>query len=123
MPELFSSDSRQELFQTTKGVAVQCDVTDRIYIRFNDIQADFRIHEFLHFRRTVNSVDIRSKLFNLSDECDFQYIESPRQSFNRHFDLCEFIQLRELINGAHFSIQLNSVIREALYSNSLPASE
>lgn len=111
------SMSNQELFQTGKGVAVQCDITERIYVRFGEIQADFRIHEFLNFRRSINNIDIRSKLFNLSDECDFQYIESPRQTFAQNFTLCEVIQLRELINGAHFALELNSVIREALYSN------
>ncbi len=122
MPDLRFSDSSQELFQTPKGAAFQCDVTDRIYVRFGDMQADFRIHEFLNFRRAVNSIDIKSKLFNLSDECDFQYLEAPRQTFTRHFSLCELIQIRELVNGAHFALELNSIIREALYSNSPAAS-
>jgi hypothetical protein len=122
MPDLIFSDSSQELFQTAKGVASQCDITDRIHIRFGDVQADFRIHEFLNFRRAINSIDIKSKLFNLSDDCDFQYLESPRQTFTRHFSLCELIQIRELVNGAHFALELNSIIREALYSNFSPAS-
>lgn len=117
MPDSMLSASSQELFQTGKGVAVQCDITERIYVRFGEIQADFRIHEFVNFRRSINNIDIRSKLFNLSDECDFQYIESPRLTFAQNFSLCEFVQLRELINGAHFSLELNSVIKEALYSN------
>lgn len=108
------SQSAQELFSTKKGEIHQCDLTNRIYVRFEELSTSFRILEFLNFRRSINHIDIRSKIFDLSDECDFEYIEGPRKSFNKQFTLCEVIQLRELINGAHFTIELNSMLHDAL---------
>ncbi len=106
-----------ELFTTDFGLAYQCDHTSKIIFEFKNVIASFKIQDFLNFRRLVNSIDIRSKLFDLSDESDFQFIEAPRLNLYEKLTLCELIQLRDLINGAHFSIELNSLIHTTLYQN------
>lgn len=82
------------------------------------MEASFRIQDFLNFRRLVNKIDIRSKLFDLSDDSDYQFIEAPQLNIYKKLSLCELIQLRELVNGTHFSIELNSLLHEILYQES-----
>ncbi len=107
-----------ELFSTSKGYSFQCDVTSRIVIHFGEIQASFRIQDFLNFRRFVNKIDIRSRIFDLSDESDYEFVEAPQLNIYAKLTLCELIQLRDLINGTHFAIELNSLLHELIYQES-----
>lgn len=114
-------NAKTELFSTEYGQACQCDFTSKINITFKDIIASFKIQDFLSFRRLINNIDIRSKLMDLSDESDHQFIEAPKLNLYKKLTLCELIQLRDLINGAHFSIELNSFLNKALYQNQVLA--
>ena len=107
-----------ELFSTTKGFSFQCDTTSRIILHFGEIEASFRIHDFLNFRRFVNKIDIQSKIFDLSDESDYEFVEAPQSNIYQKLTLCELIQLRELVNGTHFAIELNSLLHKLLYTES-----
>ncbi|GAB2788813.1 hypothetical protein GCM10027275_37170 [Rhabdobacter roseus] len=107
----------EELFSTSKGSSYQCDRSNRVILCFGDLVTAFRIHEFVNFRRRINSIDIQSKLFDLSDECDYEVIEAPQQALPQRMALCEVIQLRELVNGTHFALELNSLLHEVLYSS------
>lgn len=103
-----------ELYKTTKGATFQCDVTDRICLQFGDISASFKVRDFFIFRRTVKTVNIHEMIFNLSDDYDFEWIESPKGGIAQKLTLCEIIQLRELLDGTKFSLELNSVLHETL---------
>lgn len=111
-------NTSNELFSTSKGFSFQCDKSSRIVLQFGSINASFRILDFLHFRRFVNQIDIQSKLFDLSDESDYEFVESPQLNIYQKLTLCELIQLRELVNGTHFAIELNSLLHEILYQES-----
>lgn len=109
-------NTQNELFSTAKGYSVQCDLTSRIILHFGEIQAPFKIQDFLNFRRFINSIDIHSKIFDLSDESDYELVEAPRLNLAHKMTLCEVIQLRELVNGTHFAIELNSMLHEVLFT-------
>ena len=104
-----------ELHSTATGYSLQCDKTCRIILHFGTIEASFRIQDLLTFGRFLNGIDIRSKIFDLSDSSDYEYIESPQQNISQKLMLCEFIQLRDLVNGTHFAIELNSMLHTILY--------
>lgn len=104
-----------ELFRTSKGFAYQCDVTNRIIIKFDDYELSLRIQQFQCLRRSLNNINIKDKLFDLSDESDYLTVEAPSRSFQ--LTLCETIQLRELVNGTYFALQLNSMLHQLLESN------
>jgi hypothetical protein len=107
-----------ELFSTSKGFSFQCDNSARIVMNFGDMEASFRIQDFLNFRRFINKIDIQSRLFDLSDESDYEFVEAPQLNIYQKLTLCELIQLRELVNGTHFAIELNSLLHELLYQES-----
>lgn len=111
-----SVNTQNELFSTAKGYSVQCDLTSRIVLHFGEIKAPFKILDFLNFRRFINSIDIHSKIFDLSDESDYEFVEAPQLNIGHKMTLCEVIQLRELVNGTHFAIELNSMLHQVLYS-------
>ncbi len=104
----------EELFQTSKGISYQCDVTNRIILKFDNFELNLRIQQFQCLRRSLNQIDIRGRLFDLSDDSDHFFVEAPMVSFREKLTLCEIIQLRELVNGTYFALELNSMLHKLL---------
>lgn len=103
-----------ELYRNEKGITYQCDLTNRIIVKFIDIEVQFRVQDFASFRRKVNSIDIMAMLFDLSDNSDFKVLESPTNQLSHRFTLCEVIQLRDLLNGTKFALDLRSLLNATL---------
>lgn len=103
-----------ELYRNDKGVTYQCDLTNRIIIRFINFNVDFKVYDFTAFRRKVNEVDIRAMLFDLSDAGDCRVLESPANQLSHRLTLCEIIQLRDLLNGTKFVLELRSMLHATL---------
>jgi hypothetical protein len=103
-----------ELFRTSKGRSWQCDLTNRVYVQFNETETSFRIPDFFSFCKKVNSVNIHEMIYNLNDEFDYGHIEAPQNGLAMELTLCEIIQLRELLEGTRFTLKLNSLLHEVL---------
>ncbi len=105
---------KENLFETNKGYSYQCNTTNSIVIHFGETIAKYKIKDFLVFQRKVNSLNILDMLYDLSDNCDSQLIETTKRNFSRNLTICEIIQLRELLNGTKFTLVLNSMLNEIL---------
>ena len=107
---LVSDLTTKILFETEKGYSYQCDLTNSIIINFVDTVSSYKIHDFLIFQRKVNNVDILNMLYDLSDKSDAQLIETTKRNFSRNLTICEIVQLRELLNGTKFTLNLHSML-------------
>lgn len=103
-----------ELYETPKGKSWQCDLTDKIYVNFKETVFVFKAQDFLSFRRKVQAVNIHEMIFNLSDKYDFEIIDLPQNQLLLKLTLCDIIQLRELLDGTRFAIEMYSMLHEAL---------
>lgn len=103
-----------ELYRTKKGTTHQCDLTNTIIVKFKDVEWSFPIRDFLLFRNQVNAIDINSLLFNLSDECDSVYLPHIKNNLAVTLTLCDLIQLRDLLDGTKFSLELVAMVHEVL---------
>jgi len=110
----FSDLTSKILFETEKGYSYQCDLTNSIIINFVDTVSSYKIQDFLIFQRKVNSVDILNMLYDLSDHSDAQLIETTKRNFSRNLTICEIVQLRELLNGTKFTLNLHSMLCSVL---------
>ena len=106
--------SQIELYRTNKGQAYQCNLTNRIFLEFGGLTTAFKVHNFINFKRLIDEINIIDKLYDLSDEADFDIIKAPNsnQTFTLH--LCDLIHLRELLSGAKFALYVNSFLNEVL---------
>ena len=106
--------SKVELYRTNKGQAYQCNLTNRIFLEFGGMTTAFKVHNFINFKRLIDQINIIDKLYDLSDEADFDMIKAPNtnQTFTLH--LCDLIHLRELLSGARFALYVNSFLNEVL---------
>jgi hypothetical protein len=66
------------------------------------------------FRRKLRDIDIHKMLFDLSDDFDFVNLEHIKSQLILKLTLCDLIQLRDLLDGAKFSLELISTIHEIL---------
>lgn len=103
-----------ELYTTSKGTTYQCDISNSIEINFKEYVWSFSISDFLLFRKTINAVDLKRFIFNLSDECDFVSLHHVKLSSVITLTLCDLVQLRDLVDGTKFSLELVSMIHEVL---------
>lgn len=103
-----------ELYTTSKGSTWQCDLTNKIYLNFKGGILGFKIQDFLSFRRKVQAVDIHEMIFNISDKYDFEIIDFPQNQLSLKLTLCDIVQLRELLDGARFAIEVYSMLHEVL---------
>ncbi|GAB3325159.1 hypothetical protein GCM10027299_22950 [Larkinella ripae] len=106
-----------ELFANSKGVSYQCDTTNRIVIQFGEARVSLRISDFLTFKKRVDSVDIHTMIFNTDDAYDVEVIDAPRTDHLFVLSLCDLIALRDLLAGTRFSLDLNTLLNERLYSS------
>lgn len=109
--------TRSILFETEKGFSYQCDITNCIVLDFGGTVSKYKVQDFLIFQRKVNSVNILDMLYDLSDQSDAQLIETTKKNFSRMLNICEIVQLRELLNGTKFSLSLNSMLCDVLVVN------
>jgi hypothetical protein len=105
-------DSYQEVFKTDKGVVYQCDATYRLILEFWDTRTQFSARDFSHFRRMVDTVDVRQMALSTAAEHDIEILTLPRSERCYVLTLCEIVHLRELLDGAKLMLELNSMLRE-----------
>ena len=108
-----------ELYRTAKGTSWQCDLTNRIHLQFGETHIAFKMRDFSVFQRKVLAINIHERLYDLSDEGDFEIIEAPQHGLSLQVTLCDLIQLRELLDGTKFALKLNSLLHEVLGEVSL----
>ncbi|TAE40838.1 MAG: hypothetical protein EAZ70_02885 [Runella slithyformis] len=106
----------EELYRNAKGCTYQCDLTNRVVLQFGAYVSAFKFHDFRSFCQKVNSVNIHEMIFNLSDEYDFQAVQTPSCQQTYRLSLCELVQLRDLLNGTKFTLELNSLLHERIYN-------
>lgn len=112
------NDSLHELYRTSKGVTYQCDLTNRIVLNFADQVMAFRMADFVLFRRKAERVNLHEMIFNLDDEYDYEVLEAPKSNQKLVLTLCDLVQLRDLLAGTQFTLNLNSMLHEVLYTYS-----
>ncbi|WP_428657825.1 hypothetical protein [Runella sp.] len=105
-----------ELYTNSKGATYQCDRSSRITVEFGGYKMAFKINEFLNFKQKVDSVDLHAMIFDLSDESDFEIIEAPQANLSLKLTLCDLVNLRDLLAGAKFMLELNSLLYERIYN-------
>jgi len=107
--------STNELFRTTKGVIYQNDQQNTFSLEFLNRKAEFRVHEFLHFKKTIDQINLEDLLLG---ECfpDLQIIHHKHSDHLFVFTLCDLVALKELLAGAKVMLALNSIICSRLSS-------
>jgi hypothetical protein len=107
-----------EVFKSEHGAVYQCNKKNCYWLEFKGERSSFKVTDFLRFKEEVDGIDIDSLLTNPSRSADFTILMPYR--CNRCFLLTalDILNLRALLEGARFMIELNSLLSVCLKARS-----
>lgn len=106
-----ASCSKKTVFANENGSVLQCDVQNCYFLEFKGQLSSFKVGDFLAFKRKIDSFNIEHKLIDTSPGADVELIMPFRCGVFFILQITDILQLRELLEGAKFMIDLNSVLK------------
>ena len=104
----------EEVYKTAYGAVYQCSRQNCYWLEFGGTTTAFKVSDFLNFKKKVDAVDISAMIIDSSRTADFTVIMPFRTPRCFVLDINDVLNLRELLAGAKFMIELNSVVNECL---------
>jgi len=74
----------------------------------------FRVSDFFNFKKRIDAIDISAMIIDSSRTADFTIVMPFRTPRCFVLDVNDVLNLRELLDGAKFMIELNSVVSACL---------
>lgn len=109
----------EEIYKTEYGAVYQCSRKNCYWLDFQGKTTAFNVRDFLFFKKRLDQIDVEKMLHNSSRTFDFEIIMPFRTERIFILTVSEILQLRAILNGAKFMIELNSEIRRCLQSSPL----
>ncbi|WDF66759.1 hypothetical protein PQ465_10635 [Sphingobacterium oryzagri] len=113
--------SVEEVYKTDKGAVYQCSRKNCYWLEFQDSTTAFRISDFFSFKKTIESINVAQMLADASRKSDFELIMPFRTDRCFMLSVQDVLELRELLKGAKFMIELNSEVKKILRKDNILA--
>ncbi|MVZ62040.1 hypothetical protein [Sphingobacterium humi] len=104
----------EEVFQTDYASVFQCSRRNCYWLEFQGNTTSFTVRDFLAFKKKIDDVDVERMLVNAARTFDYEIIMPFRTERCFILSVEEVLQLREVLAGAKFMIELNSEIKKCL---------
>lgn len=111
----------EEVFKTSNGAVYQCSRKNCYWLEFQGNTTAFKVSDFFAFKRRIDQVDIESMLCNSSRTFDFEIIMPFRTERCFILTVEDVLDLREILSGSKFMLELNGQIKSILRQNSVLA--
>ncbi|WP_207531882.1 DUF6686 family protein [Desertivirga arenae] len=105
-----------EIFKTQQGAVYQCNSKNAFCLEFGNSRSFFKISDFLNFTKKINNIDVAEMAKNTSRHADIAIVMPHYTERCFVLTITDIIALREILNGAKFMLQLNSILRECMTS-------
>jgi len=103
-----------EVYKTQHGGVYQCNTKNAFCLEFGNSRSFFKISDFLNFIKKINGIDIAEMAKNTSRHADIAIVMPHYTERCFVLTITDVINLREIVNGAKFMLQLNSILRECM---------
>ncbi|MGK6351183.1 hypothetical protein [Parapedobacter sp. DT-150] len=107
----------EEVYKTEQGAVYQCSRQNCYWLEFAGDTTAFKLRDFFSFKKKIDTIDVSAMIIDPSRTADFTIVMPFRSPRCFVLDINAVLNLRELLNGAKFMIELNSVVRECLNTN------
>lgn len=113
--------SVEEVYKTAHGAVYQCSRKNCYWLEFQGSTTAFKVGDFFTFKRSIDNIDVETMLCNSARSFDYELIMPFRT--DRCFLLAveDVLNLRELLAGTKFMLELNGQIRSILRRGSVLA--
>ena len=103
-----------EIYSTGTGAVFQCDMRNRLVVNFGGSLSVLKVDAFLRLKKVVDSIDLQEMAINTKRSSDLEIISVCGCEPVFILTLPELHALRELLAGAKFILELNSMLHERL---------
>ncbi|MFD1769948.1 DUF6686 family protein [Sphingobacterium suaedae] len=104
----------EEVYKGANGAVYQCSRKNCYWLEFQQTTTSFKISDFFQFKRRIDAIDIASMLDDSSRSADFEIVMPFRTERCFLLSVQDVLQLRDILAGAKFMIELNSEIKKML---------
>lgn len=104
----------EEVFITQVGAVYQCSRKNCYWLEFQDTTTSFSVSDFFAFKKRVDNIDIEKMLCDSSRSSDFEILMPFRTDRCFILSVEDVLNLREILDGAKFMIELNAQIKTIL---------
>ena len=103
-----------EIYTTSAGAVLQCDRRSRLLINFAGLVSVLKVDAFLRLKKVVDSIDLEEMATNTERSSDLEIISVCGCEAVFILSLPELNAFKELLAGAKFTLELNSMLQERL---------
>lgn len=111
----------EEVFKTTHGAVYQCSRKNCYWLEFQQTTTAFKISDFFLLKKRIDALDIARMLADTSRAADFEIIMPHRTDRCFILSVQDILNLREILTGAKFMIELNSEVKKILRKDAVLA--
>src|SRR5690606_36284090 len=104
----------EEVLHTECGAVYQCSRKNCYWLEFQNTTTAFRISDFFRFKKTIDNIDIDVMINDTSRTSDFEVVMPHRTDRCFILSVQDILNLREILSGAKFMIELNSEVKKIL---------
>lgn len=104
----------EEVFKTENGAVYQCSRKNCYWLEFQGSTTSFRVSDFLNFKKKIDDIDLEKMLVDSSRSSDFEIVMPFRTERCFLLTIQDIINLREILSGAKFIIELNGQVKSIL---------
>ncbi len=95
---------------------LQCDRRNRLLLNFSGVLTVLKIETFLRLKKAVDQVDVAQMASSTSRSADVEIITVCGCDSCFVLTLPELVALKELLAGARFMLELNSMLQQCLHA-------
>lgn len=111
----------EEVFKTSNGAVYQCSRKNCYWLEFQGNTTAFKVSDFFAFKKRIQQINLEAMLCNSSRTFDFEIIMPFRTERCFILSVEDVLNLREILDGSKFMIELNGQIKSILRQNSVLA--
>lgn len=104
----------EEVFKTETGAIYQCSRKNCYWMEFAGSTTSFTVSDFFKFKKSIDNINIEKMLTDTARSADFTLVMPFRTERCFLLAVQDVLNLRDLLDGAKFMIELNSVVKACL---------
>ena len=105
-----------DIYTSEAGAVYQCDRRNRLLVDFAGELTVLKVDAFLRLKRAVDSIDLEQMAANTGRASDFEIVSVCGCDKCYVLTLPQLYAFKELLSGAKFALDLNSMLHECLYT-------
>ncbi|WP_299824343.1 hypothetical protein [uncultured Pontibacter sp.] len=105
-----------DIYTSEAGAVYQCDRRNRLVVHFDGELAVLKVEAFLRLKKAVDSIDLEVMAASTDRATDFEIISVCGCDKIYVLALPQLCAFKALLAEAKFSLDLNSMLHECLYT-------